>query len=509
MFLVIAFYQVPSPALDPLGSRFVCQSGSIDQSRCEGKMGMIQSMMGLMKSSVMQKLAMVGRDPLPELHQACLSFNHDRLIKALEVRNDLPPVRQPVICPKPMRYCEPIHLAPSHWPIVNTLLTNGADVNARTIVFAVTEDGTEVPKLHETVLAMNVRASNVPMVQFLLRCGADPKIQDARGHDALEACLEAVASDAAPVMTLFGPMMRQTETTPLAQRYEIARCLLKAGCASGLKNHPTALVRLHEVLSGLETGQTPTPFDYAVARKWLRSYIVSGAMPPTDMKPCWCTTFLTQVQHFTPLHWAAADGRPELCVKYLGLEGSDPYEGTPEDTYCSPLSIALRPQQHRALLQSPDPNLSVQQVMQAATGRWKPSLCHLWTPSFNKMALFLSWATPLSQDMVTKIVGFLEREDALVFVEPWPASSPPSTRRRKRSPPSTVSSESQSPSSESQSHTPPRSPVRISILPRRKRQRTAGISVADTEIADAVVADTSIVDTEIEDTVVSEGVLVK
>lgn len=144
--------------------------------------------------------------------------------------------------------------------------------------------------------------------------------------------------------------------------------------------------------------------------------VAGAAVPdPQKMNPCWCTTFVNKAQHFTPLHWSVADGKAALCIKYLGKEGSDPYQGVPNDTYLSPLALALHPQQYRALLKDPKPCEEVVQVMQAATGRWKPTVKHLWPPSFNKMLLFLSWATPLEVDILTNVVGFLEREDAVIF----------------------------------------------------------------------------------------------
>ena len=81
-----------------------------------------------------------------------------------------------------------------------------------------------------------------------------------------------------------------------------------------------------------------------------------------------CVQFAQQVSGFTPLHWAVADQKPHLVKKYFAACRPSPLAAlivpTPQDTRCTALALALRPDLFRVVVASLTPHTDIlQQVM--------------------------------------------------------------------------------------------------------------------------------------------------
>jgi hypothetical protein len=383
-------------------------------------MGAAQGLFNLATSGVLEKLSVMGREAPPALHTACLANDLAAVQLALRAPKAFGDVNHGLVQSKPKRYCMPLHLAPFHGPIVNALLLSGAKIDSQTVVLH-EEHG---PRLDSTVLMLNVHAGNLPMVQFLLSCCADMSVKNADGNTALDLSVRALANDASTQRGMFGTQQpRRTPATPMAQRYAVARALIKAKASMQLPGNDKALKSLWLYLETEEKDPNAArAFDFSTARKWLRAYIVAGAAITLEgnARGSWCTQFCLETADFTPLHWAVADQRPNLCAKYLRKEGNDPFKGTAHNTYHTPYSMAVQPQQHRGVMISRDPCLETKQLLVDAVLPWCPVRSRLWPRSFSHMVLYLLMAVRRASvfvplNMVTEVVSFLERNDARHF----------------------------------------------------------------------------------------------
>ena len=363
-------------------------------------MGILQSLLQVMLSDTVSKVAQAVQDPLPDLHAACLSRDPDKVAKALSVNvvDVYANINHPVWHRPTSSFVCPIHCAPYHGPIVAALLKNGAKIDAQTVRLRVPDQATSAV-VHETVLVMNTRAGNADMVKFLLDHHADPDVKTADGHTALEVAAAA-----------FSQAARSCKPLKLAGVSESASAAAHTkgkGCAdttlvalqSSAKQHNGLLCKwfgiyntllLHparkgggerqflnktaaHVLQGLvwmEDVQAQY-FDRKTARKWLRSLAVRGADFPDNVAPrlmvgqpprgggpkySWCIAFAQEVRGFTSLHWVVAECNPVLLSKYIGRlrqrhGGRAPEDAiltalmacTQQDLQCTPLALAVRP----------------------------------------------------------------------------------------------------------------------------------------------------------------------
>lgn len=322
--------------------------------------------------------------------------------------------------------------------VVELLLSKGADPNISDMLMLRASYKAAQGKHHIMHTTPLMQASSPAVAKLLLDGKANVTAVDNRGngvvHHAVmrnKLCIGHTYVDSRDKGNMHTFLSRRTNPEKEASRLELVKLLLQA------KATATMNARNRGGENALSLTLKHASHAYLPQEKYVaRSLLICGASIARWHEDSPLAPYLTITQHFTPLHWAAAARRKDLCLKYLRKNG-DPFAGeeihqtyprgkllvTPINLACNPLMfVPTLYREDQALAAVGDSTCAI--VHHAATCLWSPCTAYLFPEKFRRRVYFLLWANrqPSGRTGATcrlrlprvnlfQIIHFLQRDD--------------------------------------------------------------------------------------------------